>query len=386
MLGDKCCGCGACSAACPRTCIHMEEDARGFLHPIIDENSCVGCLACDRVCPALNSHNRDDVLSVSWAKANEKSLLLASSSGGIFGLLAKRVLDAKGVVAGASFDNCLRLRHVLVEREQDLDPLRSSKYVQSVVDKDVYHSLRNAVLEGRKVLFSGTACQVAALRAYLGDLSKEENLLLVDVVCHGVPSPKLWRLWVSYLERKTGSKLASVNFRDKSTGWSSYSVSYRFENGIVRRSLAADDWYIKAFSRNASLRPSCFSCPTKGACGSDLTLGDFWGIQEKRPFLGWSEGMSAVIVRTPRGVDALSEISSSISFDEMSFDQVCASNGSVINPSEKGRCFEEIMAELENDVPFETIEERCPFLRSPVQRLISTLGVLRSQINRIICR
>ena len=317
-LGDACCGCGACAARCPKGCIAMEPDAWGFPHPAIDSSACVGCGACDAVCPALNVPGDDGCASAIWAKAHDADLLDRSSSGGVFGLLASNVLSRGGVVAGAAWaDGCRELRHAVVGDESDLDPIMRSKYVQSSVGREVYKGVRAVLREERPALFAGTACQVAGMRSYLGRLADSDLFLGVDVICHGVPSPVLWRRWFAHVEARERGEVHGVNFRSKTTGWLSYSVVYEYmteKDGAPRTSSTrfADDWYMRAFLRNASLRPSCLGCPFKRRCGSDVTLGDYWGIQRQHPDVPVEGGVSAVICNTAKGVESISSVAGSM--------------------------------------------------------------------------
>lgn len=193
-LGDACCGCAACAARCPRSCISMGPDAWGFLHPSIDSAACVGCGACDAVCPVLNAPGADGCGSALWARVRDPGLLGRSSSGGVFGLLARDAFSRGGAAAGATWEGgCRGLRHVVVEDGHELGSIMRSKYLQSSVGREVYEGVRAALRAGRPALFCGTACQVAAVRSYLGRLAGSDLFLGVDVVCHGVPSPGLWR-------------------------------------------------------------------------------------------------------------------------------------------------------------------------------------------------
>lgn len=333
VLGDRCCGCGACAAICPKGCISMEEDACGFPRPRIDAGSCVGCRLCERVCPALNASDRDGVRFVEWVRAKDGSLLDRSSSGGVFGLLARDCLGCGGAVYGAAFTEDLRrVRHVRVDDAAGLDSVMRSKYLQSSVEREVYEEVVSDLRAGRPVLFSGTACQVAGVRSYL-DIRKVDpvDLLLVDVICHGVPSPGLWGRWVEWNERQRRGRLSSMNFRSKATGWSRYSLLYEYEGveGGASRPLSTpngDDWYMRAFLSNASLRPSCFSCPAKRSCGSDLTLGDFWGVQEHHPEAMSERGVSAVIASTEKGERALARVFSLAEYGKSTFDAVLSGN------------------------------------------------------------
>lgn len=337
-LGDSCCGCGACAARCPESCIAMESDAWGFPHPAVDASICVGCGTCDAVCPVLSVPLEDGCESVLWAMARDSDLLESSSSGGVFGLLARDVLSRGGAVTGAAWaEGCRELRHVLVESESGLDAIMRSKYVQSSVCREVYEGIRGALREGRPALFAGTACQVAGMRSYLGRLAGSELFLGVDVICHGVPSPELWRRWLEYVESREGGRIRDVNFRSKEAGWLSFSVAYELvgEGGRSLRSSSgrfSDDWYMRAFLKNASLRPSCLSCPFKRRCGSDVTLGDYWGIQRQHPDVPFEQGVSAIVVNTEKGQVALRRVGGSLESGESAVGKVLAENPALVGP------------------------------------------------------
>lgn len=339
LLGGSCCGCGACAARCPKSCISMEPDSEGFLHPSVDASACVDCGACDAVCPVLNVPGEDGLRSALWAKANDGRLLDRSSSGGVFGLLARDALSLGGVVAGAAWaDGCRELRHVIVEDGSGLDAVMRSKYVQSSVGRDVYEGVRRVLRSGRPALFCGTACQVAGMRSYLGGLADSDLFLGADVICHGVPSPELWRRWLGHVESREGGAVRGVNFRSKATGWQSYSVVYghcateKDEPVRVCSMPFGDDWYMRAFLRNASLRSSCLGCPFKRRCGSDVTLGDFWGVSRQHPDVPVEGGVSAVLENTGRGAEAVGRIAPALSSGPSSLEKVVAGNPSLVHP------------------------------------------------------
>ncbi len=228
-IGDACCGCGACAAKCPKSCIEMKPDGCGFLRPEVYADICVSCGGCDSVCPALGERPEDGVEAVLWAKSGNEGERMASSSGGLFALLAHDVLDGGGVVCGAAWEpGCKAVRHVLVASEDGLDAVMRSKYVQSKIGRDVYEGMRSALRGGRRVLFAGTACQVAGVKAYLGKLADSEDFLAVDVICHGVPSPLLWEKWATWREARASASLRDVNMQSKTTGWLSYSAAYKY--------------------------------------------------------------------------------------------------------------------------------------------------------------
>lgn len=375
-LGDACCGCGACAARCAKKCISMEADAWGFLHPSVDAAACIGCGACDAVCPALNVSGEDGCESVLWAKAQDVGLLNRSSSGGVFGLLARDALSRGGVVAGAAWaDRCRELRHVVVQEESGLDAVMRSKYVQSSVGSEVYEGIRDALRKSRPALFAGTACQVAGMRSYLGKLADSKLFLGVDVICHGVPSPKLWRMWLNHVGGRENGTVVDVNFRDKSTGWASYSVTYvvRGRDGETHRAstLFSKDWYMRAFIKNASLRPSCLSCPFKRRCGSSITLGDFWGIDARHPEVSAERGVSAMVVNDAIGAGASERILDRVDSGLSSFDGIASGNPCLVRPSAPFKERESFMRAVKEGAPIPGMVASWDFEPTLRQKVVS---------------
>lgn len=363
--------------ALPRQVPDSEGGREWFPVPEVDSELCVGCGACTSVCPVTSACPQDACGSVWWARANDDELLGSSSSGGVFGLLANRVLSRGGVVAGAAWDpGCRSVSHRIVGDAGELDLIMRSKYVQSFVGREVYEGLRDALGGGLPVLFSGTACQVAGVRAYLGGLANSSDCLLVDVICHGVPSPGLWRGWIDYLEAREGARVGRVNHRNKTTGWSSSSVQYEYEAGEgspgrVRLVPHSDDWYMRAFLRNASLRSSCFQCRFKRRCGSDLTLGDFWGVTCCHPEAFDDRGVSAVVASTVRGASALKSISSGLAFGPATIEEVAAGNtalsGCVIPHEDRAALLDALAAGM----PVERMIRAWPFRPTLRRRLLA---------------
>lgn len=299
-ISDKhnCCGCSACVQACPKQCISFEEDEKGFRYPQVDSAACVDCGLCEKVCPVLHVGAPRKPLKVYAAINPNEEIRLKSSSGGVFTLLAESVINEGGVVFGARFNEQWEVIHDFTETKDGLEPFRGSKYVQSIID-DCYKHAKQFLLAGRKVLFSGTPCQIAGLKTFLG--KEYENLLTVDVVCHGVPSPMVWREYLAEIAKDKEHNISYVSFREKSNGWKNYSivVKDRIQNDLVNESFKKN-LYMQLFLKNLSLRPSCYACKCKsGSCGSDMTIADFWGIQD--PNMDDDKGTSLFLLYTNCG-------------------------------------------------------------------------------------
>lgn len=344
----NCCGCNACVQVCPRQCIAMQEDNEGFLYPHVDEEICINCHLCEKVCPALNQSKPREPLKVYAAINKDEKIRMESSSGGIFTALAERIIDESGVVFGACFDNKWDVVHDYVETKEELRRFRGSKYVQSRIE-DNYRKVESFLKAGRKVLFTGTPCQIAGLKLLLG--KSYDNLLAVDFVCHGVPSPGVWRRYLkeeiarqcdrknTVLPRPIHEKdvrVDNISFRNKTLGWKKYSFALDLSttNGsgekfsFCSRMSLNENIYLKGFLANLYLRPSCYKCPIKyGKSGSNLTLGDFWGLQSVMPELDDDKGMTALLVNDTHGKDWVDNVE--IDLWETNYESVLKGNPSL---------------------------------------------------------
>lgn len=332
-IKDKkaCCGCQACYEACPAKCISMVADEEGFLYPKVNRADCVDCHLCEKVCPQLNqaSKSSDEPLACLAAISNDTETRLRSSSGGVFSLLAKAILNNGGVVFGARFDDSFAVFHSCAETEEELTPFRGSKYSQSDL-RGAYSQVNRFLKENRPVLFTGTPCQIAGLRGYLRG-KEADNLYLVSIVCHGVPSPRVWK---DYLESITaGARPTEVNMRNKENGWNQYRMTIRREGQDLLNVQATDTPFMRAFLSNLTLRPSCYSCQFRGNHGSDLTLGDYWGIENVHPELSDNKGTSLILVYTEKGRHLLEGLD--LKMVESRYEDALKGNPSILYPSQE---------------------------------------------------
>lgn len=292
-LPQTCTGCGACAAACPKGCITLRPDAEGFLRPVVDASKCLGCGACRAHCPVLHPASIPKAAPAAFAvTAKDATLVQNSSSGGAFSLLAQEILARGGAVFGAALDETQTVRHICVRDEKDLFKLRTSKYVQSDLGDSLFAAKR-LLDSGVTVLFCGTPCQIAGLYAALG--RTYDSLFTQDIICHGVPSPKVF---ATYLHDCHGTRpRKTVNFRDKTHGWNSFGMRVDDYQRVLRK-----DAYLASFLGNVCLRPCCYRCLYKTAARqSDVTLADFWGVEDVLPDWKDDRGVSLVLVQSEKG-------------------------------------------------------------------------------------
>ena len=314
-----CVGCNACTQICPKHCIAMHEDHEGFLYPEVDMVQCIDCGRCEQVCPVIHQDGVRIPTAVYAAKNTNEVIRKESSSGGVFTLLAEQTIQQGGVVFGAGFNADWEVVHSYTETVEGLRKFRGSKYVQSVVGESFKQVVQFLKAE-RKVLFSGTPCQVAGLKKYLGK-KVYSNLLTVDFVCHGVPSPKVFRLYLDEIITRQGvigkntvlspllkkEIIQDIQFRNKANGWKNYSFGLSLINKVAKKTvlyteLSSKNIFMRGFLADLYLRPSCQKCPSKSfKSGSDITIGDFWGIEKHYPVFDDDRGSSLVLIHSVLG-------------------------------------------------------------------------------------
>lgn len=346
-IDDKtlCCGCGACATACPAGCIDMRRDEEGFLYPAVDAARCVGCGRCEQVCPIRRadegrivdtSARPEPFAAGGWHR--DAAVRQASSSGGAFTLLADGILRQGGVVFGAAMDGH-RVRHIAARDRSGLDPMRGSKYVQSEIG-DAYRQAREALDAGKPVLFSGTPCQTAGLLSCLG--GKREGLYLVDFICHGVPSPKVFEAYLDSVERHRGAKVVAFSFREKDKGWhpSGLQLGTRAtlsDGSQIRRYPALRDSYMNGFLEDIYLRPSCYHCRFKAIpkWSADITIADFWGVDKALPEMNDGRGTSLILIHNDHGQALFDSVRGDFDHREVDWRRATVKNPTLIRSAKE---------------------------------------------------
>ncbi|MCD8290902.1 MAG: Coenzyme F420 hydrogenase/dehydrogenase, beta subunit C-terminal domain [Prevotella sp.] len=315
---EGCCGCSACVQKCPKQCISLVEDREGFLYPKVDFNLCIDCGLCEKVCPFLNVTTPLTPKTVIAVKNPNEKERMSSSSGGVFISLAHKIINEGGVVFGVSFDDNWGACMTYAETMADIKPMMGSKYFQASMGT-TFKNAEKFLKKGRKVLFSGCPCQIAGLRNYLHN--DYDNLLTVDLLCHGVASPGVWKRYWDELYKKMAFEkksdghpihlISNISFRDKSQhGWPNFSFTVRtltnnaHEESILLSEMHSRNLFYRGFCANLYLRPSCHSCKCKGGRShSDITIGDYWGIDHIIRGFNDNKGVSVVMINTKKGGD-----------------------------------------------------------------------------------
>lgn len=331
-----CVGCGVCANVCAKKCIEMKKSNEGFLYPVVNISECTNCNACVIKCPQ-NSVAETDKSEFYMAWHKNKDVLRKSSSGGVFTALADAVLNGNGVVAGAYYDCSTReVQHIIIDTKSELDKLRLSKYYQSNT-QNIFVDVKKMLANNKRVLFSGTACQIAALKSYLG--GNHANLLTVDVLCHGVASKKIVDEYIADKQKRYKKKITDYRFRvkDEKSGWQDgYRTGMQlfFEDGTSRIQDKLTDTFFVGFNNNLFLRESCYNCKY---CGqdrvSDFTIADFWGVSEERANeIQQNLGVSLMLVNSDKARDLLVKLKQDLYYEKIDPQEAIPYNLALVKP------------------------------------------------------
>lgn len=383
---EDCCGCGACLNTCPKQAISMKEDECGFLYPMIDESLCVRCGKCKTVCAFQKKEKSNSPVACYAAISNNTDQASRSASAGIFAAIAEGVIKNDGIIYGAAFSEDWGVHHISVDNLCELTALQGSKYAQSETGRAFFEA-KEELKTGRQVLFSGTPCQIDGFKEYLG--KEYENLITVDIVCHGVPSMRMLQTYLKTLENKYGGKITAFTFRDKSIGWGKNGST--IINGKKIRIWESASSYLFYFGQGSLCRASCYHCPyTCSSRPADMTIGDYWGIEKQHPELlakrGWDEtkGISLILVNTQKGKRFLENSRFLIEVVPSSFRKISAGNEQLNHPS-IDKTNGEILREFKNG-GWESVENRFRHNRGLKLYQSQIKSILPTKLKRILKR
>lgn len=344
-----CTGCWACKSICPTNAIKMQYDNEGFMQPIVNSQTCINCLKCEVICPVISQHKSDYSLEpetyAAWHKNDE--IRLSSTSGGIFIAFAESIINDGGIVFGAAYDKNMKVRHIKVDTLSELYKLQGSKYVQSEIG-NCFIEAKSALIEGKKVLFSGTPCQISGLNSFLR--KKYDSLLTVDFICHGVPSPLLFKKYTDKLQSNIVDKIIGIDFRNKKNGWENSVTTAKLENTKQIVLKGKKNSFYHNFIKGYSLRQSCFDCPSIGIPRrAMITIADFWGIDKSEPITNEDvfKGISLLMINDLSVKhDILNNLSQNAILYKTELQESIKRNPHVLKPSAKPKLRDEFFTDL----------------------------------------
>lgn len=344
-IHKNCTGCRMCEQVCPKGAIEIKENEEGFMEPVINKEKCINCGICLKRCPQANKIEKNEPIKCYAAKNKNIDDLKKGSSGSIFKILAEHVIKDAGTVYGAAFNENMDLNTIRVENINEIEKLMGSKYVQCNTN-NTFTLVKKDLEDGKKVLYAGTPCQIAGLKSYLN--KEYDNLLTVDLICHGVPSPKLFRKYIKNLEKKNRSKVKQYYFKNKEkNGWGS-NGKVIFNNGKEKYISSTLDQYYKAFLESKISREACYNCKYANTSRiGDITLGDYWGIQRQHPEFYTDLGVSAVLINTKKGLEAFNCIKNDIEYIESQIEKISKENMNLIRPVDRKKIRNDVYKDID---------------------------------------
>lgn len=314
----ECCGCTACLNKCPTNAIYMEEDNEGFKYPRVDKSKCIECGMCRKACPIISRDYENVSINAYGVKLKEEEERKTSRSGGFFVAVSNYVLEMGGTVYGVMFDKNFTVIHGRASTKKESEAFKGSKYVQSDLKK-IFTEVKKDLEDGKYVLFSGTGCQISGIKKFLGNINTEK-LILCDIICHGVASPKIYKNFLKFISK--GKKIEKVNFRDKKFGWRAHFETINYEKKSI-----STNYYTNLFYSSLIIRPVCFTCKWANLNReSDFTLGDFWGIEKVKKEFDDNKGVSLILVNTNKARKIFDNLKENIGFFECNIEDCMQKN------------------------------------------------------------
>lgn len=374
----KCTGCSACVNVCPKSAINFCDDRAGYRYPIVNETKCVNCSLCEKVCPVINpvdvsGNFNEPIVKAAWNLDEE--IRINSTSGGVFSAIADSFIENGGFVVGAEYTENFGIRHIVISDKDKIRQIRQSKYAQSDLG-EIFKTIKNLLNNGEKVLFCGSPCQVAGLKKYL--FKDYQNLFLVDFICRGIISQKIYKKYLESVERHTNSKITKVHFKNKDFGWNRFSTKLSLSNGDEYHKDRYNDEYMVGYLKyNLYLRLCCHDCQFKTIPRvADLSLGDFWGIANSDKTLDNDQGTSVVLINSEKGLKYFDGLSEMLFSTDSSIEQVVKGNSCLLNIAPKGEYSEYFYKHFEKKDFIElihSIEKKDNFNRLNYKEKISYL-------------
>lgn len=357
----QCTGCRACEQLCPVGAISMQEDTEGFIFPSVNAEQCIKCGKCTRQCHMINMPVKTPVENEQFyaCKSLDENTVMQSSSGGMFSVLAEHIIEKGGAVFGAAFGENFKVEHFCADNVSDLQKLRGSKYVASDT-LDTFTQAKNLLDSGKYVLYSGSPCHIAGLRAFLN--KDYDKLLTVDIICHGTPSYKIFSKYLGWLRNKMDGEIDSIYFRTKKKGWK-HNLLVKSKNKTYLRNYGTDPYY-NAFHKGYICRESCYKCPYADSDRvGDITLGDFWGIELAHPEFVSPNGVSVVSVNTEKGRECFAAVKNQIAYIQSDFEKAAKRNGNLTQPTVRREKRDRIFLNIDtlDDVSFVKTNLSIPF-------------------------